>query len=121
MRIWGREPDGKGGYTWVEITTDSNGMNANVYLTALTQVLKLNLLESPFYANYGIPQYQTMITQVFPTYYVMLTQQQYAPFFASLVISPIKNYTGASGHYSPAYNIQAVTKSGAVLNKEIAT
>ncbi|OYV47662.1 MAG: hypothetical protein B7X10_04325, partial [Burkholderiales bacterium 21-58-4] len=67
---------------WVEITTDANGFNDNVYLTTLAQILKLNLGESPFWANYGIPQYQTIMTQVFPDYYAMQTQTQMAPYFA---------------------------------------
>jgi hypothetical protein len=46
----------------VEVTTDANGYNDAVYLTTLSQVLKLNLGESPFYANYGIPQYQSVLT-----------------------------------------------------------
>ena len=111
MRVWGRNSSGD----WVEVTTDTNGQNENIYLTALSQVLKLNLFESPFYANYGVPQYPTMITQVFPNYYVMQIQQQYAPFFASLSITPVKGAT------DPQYNIQAVAKSGAILNPEIAT
>lgn len=114
MRIWGRVPDSTGNLVWTQVTTDANGFNENVYLTALSQVLKLNLLESPFYANYGIPQYQTVMTQVFPNYYVMMIQQQYAPFFASLTISPIR---GAA----PAYNVKVVTQAGAILTKDIAT
>lgn len=115
MRTWGRVPDGSGGLKWIEIATGANGSNEEVYLTALCQVLKLNLLESPFYANYGIPQYPTVITQVFPDYYVMQIQQQYAQFFATLSISPVPNSS------APAYNIRAVTKFGTTLSAEIAT
>ncbi|WP_186267957.1 hypothetical protein [Burkholderia gladioli] len=114
MRTWGRLYNEDGTYQWVAITTDPAGFNDNVYLTTLCQVLKLNLAESPFYANYGIPQYQTVITQVFPDFYAMTTQQQFAPYFASLAI------TRVNGSFPPVYNIQAVAHSGAQLNATVA-
>ena len=101
--------------TWVEITTDSNGYNDSVYLTTLAQCLKLNLGESPFYANYGIPQYQSVMTQVFPDYYTMQTQTQFAPNFASLVITRVPNA------FPPVYNVTAVTHNGAVIGSTIPT
>jgi len=106
-------PDGS--KTWVVIQTDANGYNENVYLTTLAQVLKLNLGESPFYASYGIPQYQTIQTQVMPDYYAMMTQTQFSPFFAGLTISRVQ--TSAA----PLYNVNAVTFSGSILNETIAT
>ncbi len=114
MRTWGRVYDEDGSYQWVAVTTDANGYNDNVYLTDLCQVLKLNLGESPFYANYGIPAQQTVVTQVFPDFYAMTTQQQFAPYFASLAI------TRVNGSFPPVYNIQAVAHSGAQLNATVA-
>lgn len=114
MRTWGRNYALDGSYTWVEVSTDANGYDDNVWLTTLCQTLKLNLGESPFYANYGIPAYQTIVTQVFPDYYVMQTQQQFAPHFASLVISR------QAASFPPVYNITAVCHSGAVLTAEVA-
>lgn len=84
-------------------------------MTTLAQVLKLNLGESPFYANYGIPQVQTILTQVFPDYYVMQTQSQFASFFASLTISRLP------ATLPPEYNVQAVTNYGSVLGANIPT
>lgn len=115
MRTWGRDYNEDGTYQWVEVTTDANGFNENVYLTTLVQALKLNLGESPFYANYGIPQYQTIVTQVMPDYYVMQTQTQFAPYFASLSINRVQ------GSFPPAYQVNAVCHSGAVINQTIAT
>lgn len=131
LELW---PVGKGSYTtygassdvyavnysivpssWVKVDTDTNGYNDNVMLTTLAQVLKLNLGESPFYANYGIPQYQTITTQVFPDYYVMQTQTQFSQYFASLIITRVKGVT------TPTYNIAAITHSGAILNATVAT
>jgi hypothetical protein len=49
MRIFGRTRDVlTGKKTWQEITTDVQGFNDMVMLTALAQCLKLNLGESPF-------------------------------------------------------------------------
>lgn len=115
MRTYGRVTNASGGLTWVEVSTDANGFNDQVYLTALAQVLKLNLGESPFYANYGIPAQQTVVTQVFPDYYAMMTQSQFAPLFASLVISRVP------GSNPPVYNITAVTHSGSILDATIPT
>lgn len=115
MRVYGRTYDVAGNPTWVEVTTDANGFNDDVYLTALAQALKLNLGESPFYANYGVPAHQSVTTQVFPDYYAMITQAQYAPYFASLSITRVPGTT------PPQYTVRAVTHSGAVLNKTIPT
>jgi hypothetical protein len=99
MRTYGRMPIVPGGkpVKWVEVDTDTNGFNDNVYITTLIQVCKLNLNESPFYANYGIPAKQAVIQQVFPDWYVWQIQRQFAPFFASLLVAkepgPIPTYT----------------------------
>lgn len=114
MRTWGRQYSEDGTYQWVEVDTDAAGFNDNVYLTTLVQTLQLNLGESPFFANYGIPAYQTVVTQVFPDFYVMTTQEQFAPLFASLVI------TRAQGSFPPIYNVTAVAHSGAVLTTQVA-
>ena len=90
MRTYGRLTNADGSKTWVEVSTDANGFNDNVYLTTLAQVLKLNLGESPFYATYGIPAYQTVVTQVYPDYYAMLTQEEFAPHFAALTITRVQ-------------------------------
>lgn len=113
MRVYGRTYDSLGKATWVEVSTDANGFNDNVYLTALAQNLQLNLGESPFYANNGIPAQQTIITQVFPDYYAMQAQLQYAQYFASLTISRVAQSN------PPVYNVQAITHSGAILETNI--
>lgn len=67
------------------------------------------------YANFGIPQYQTIVTQVFPTFYTSQTQSQFAPYFASLTIVQAPNTL------PPLYNVTANCHSGAILNAQIAT
>ncbi len=109
MRTYGRIANEDGSKTWVEVTTDSAGFNDSVWLTTLAQCLKLNLGESPFFSNYGIPQYQTIMTQVFPDYYAMQIQTQFAPYFASLTINRVQNTS------PPVYNVTAVCHNGAIL------
>lgn len=115
MRTWGRIYNEDGTYQWVQVSTDANGNNDQVYLTALAQALQLNLNESPLYANVGIPQQQTIISQVLPDFYVMQIQKLFAPFFASLTVTRVQ------GSDPPTYNIKAVSHSGAILGNQIAT
>lgn len=116
MRTWGRigQVNGIGG-TWVEVTPDANGDTSNIYLTTLVQCLKLNLGESPFYGNYGIPAQQSVVTQVMPDFYAAQTQTQFAPYFASLTIQRLLGAT------TPTYAVRAVCPSGAVLTTTVAT
>jgi hypothetical protein len=113
MRTFGRTQDVlTGKKTWWVVTTDINGFNDSVYLTALAQVLKLNLGESPFFANYGIPAHPSVVTQIFPDYYMARTQQQFAGFFASLILTSIPNAVDDDGRPAPAYNISILTNYG---------
>jgi hypothetical protein len=116
MRTYGRvgQVNGLGG-TWVVVSTDADGFNDQVYFTTLIQCLKLNLGESPIYSNYGIPARQSVVTQVFPDFNASLTQTQFAPYFASLVITRVQ------GSFPPVYNVSAVGHSGAILNTQVAT
>ena len=115
MRVWGRIFNPNGSYSWTNVTTDSNGNNDLVMLTALIQCLLLNLEESPFYANYGIPQIPTIMSQIYPDFYVNQIQKQYAPNFASLTIARI------SLSNPPTYKIQVITHAGVQLSAEIAS
>ena len=89
----------------MQVSTDAHGYNDAVMLTTLIQTFKLNLGESPFYANYGIPAHQTIIQQVAPDYYINYIQQLFAPNFASLQIS--KTNTNP-----PTYAVAVTTKQG---------
>jgi hypothetical protein len=115
MRCWGRQYSENGTYQWVPVETQSNGLNDAFYITALAQCIKLNLGESPIYANAGIPQFTTIATQTFPDFYMSRIQQQYAQYFASLTI------TRVPGSLPPQYNVAAVTHSGAVISQNIPT
>lgn len=114
MRTWGRVTDANGNKTWVAVETDENGDSSYVWLTTLIQTLKLGLGESPFYAQYGIPAQQSIVQQVYPDYYVNMTQQQFAGYFASLTISKV------DGVINPTYNIEAVFFNGVSIQENIA-
>jgi hypothetical protein len=114
VRTWGRISDGAGGLKWVEVSTAANGDNSAVYITWLIQVLKLNLNESPFYADWGIPGYPAVAQQVPPDHYVQLTQQRFAQYFASLVIARVADNP-------PTYSVNLLTKQGAALSLTIPT
>ena len=100
--------------TWIEVQTDANGFNDAVYVTAMIQELKLNLGESPFWGNRGIPAVPSVVQQVAPDYYSYLIQQRYAPFFASLVLSR-STVSSGKGLFVPTYQINVVTNQGSQL------
>jgi hypothetical protein len=114
MRTYGRIVNSSGALVWQEVDTDTAGFNDLVYLTTLCQVLQLSLNESPFYSTFGIPQVQTILQQIYPDYYVQMTQQTFAPYFASLLI------TKQAGTTSPTYNVAVTTHQGAKLTATVA-
>lgn len=95
------------------VTTDNNGFNDSVMLTTLAQVLKLNLSESPFFANYGIPAHPSIVSQIAPDFYMNRTQQQFAGYFASLILTRVPNAVDQDGRPAPAYEISLLTNYGA--------
>lgn len=112
MRTYGRVYSPNGTYKWVVVTTDANGFNDLVYVTTLIQVLKLNLAESPFYSNWGLPAKQSVLQQIAPDFQMALTQQQFAPYFAALTLAK-------TAAYPPTYRINAVTHQGSIISVEI--
>lgn len=122
MRTFGRIvpnplfPDVK---KWVEVDTDANGFNDMVFLTTLIQVIKLNLGESPFFANYGIPAHQSVVTQIAPDLYMSRIQQQFAANFLSLIISKQPNAVDADGVPAPSYLVTVITRYGATLSVQV--
>ena len=120
MRTYGRrlvdplQPDGP--KEWVVVTTDAQGFNDLVYVTTLAQVLKLNLGESPFWANYGIPARDSVIQQIYPDFFASRTQEQFASYFASLIISRRNiELVGREGP-TPVYDVNVITHQGVRLN-----
>lgn len=112
MRTYGRVYDEFGNYQWIEVDTDANGFNDAVMLTTLIQCLKLNPGESPFFANYGVPSYQSVVTQVFPDFYVARTQSQFAPYFAALTIKK-------QSLPAPYYDVNITTHAGSTISVQV--
>lgn len=95
---------------WVEVDPDASGFNDSIYLTTLCQVLQLNLGESPFYADWGLPAYQSVQQQYQPDFWVNLTQQRFSPYFMFLGINkvPMQNPD------TPVYNVTVGFQNGAM-------
>lgn len=106
MRTYGKNSNGQ----WVEIDNTSY-----IWLATLAQTLRLNQGESPFYANYGIPANDSVMTQVAPNAAINRTQQQFAPYFASLAV--YKDPTLVE----PTYRISAVFQNGTTIQTSVAT
>ncbi len=110
MRVYGRRPvdlsDPDGPKEWVVVETTPQGMNDGVHITALAQTFKLNLNESPFWANFGIPARDTILQQIWPDFYVTFIQQYYSQFFASLIVTPVRE------SFEPYYRAQVTTHQG---------
>jgi hypothetical protein len=116
MRTYGRIPanplEPNGPTKWTVIETDANGFNDLVYVTTLIQVFLLNLGESPFWANYGIPARQSVLQSIPPDFAVAFTQQRFANYFANLTITKIANTP-------PTYRAAVLTHQGVVLKTDI--
>jgi hypothetical protein len=119
MRTYGRivpDPLFPATKKWVEVDTDANGYDDMVWLTTLIQVIKLNLNESPFYSNYGIPAHSSIISQLAPDYYMNYIQQAFAGYFMFLSITSVPNALDPDGVPSPGYNVTVITQYGAFLS-----
>lgn len=109
MRTYGRITNADGSKTWVEVTTDANGFDDDVWLTTLCQNFLLNLGESPFYAQCGLPAQPTIVGQVQPDFYVSRIQQQFSPFFANLVVAKQQSNP-------PTYKVNVTKHNGAKVS-----
>ena len=139
MRIYGRIPvpfppsgivDSQqfqyGNYQWVVIQTDANGSDDYCYITALIQCLRLNLNESPFWAQFGLPAETLVMMQVQPDYYTYFIQNFFSQFFASLIISkrpqvPTNESFAVGGipYTTPIYDISIVRHDGTIYNNSV--
>jgi hypothetical protein len=115
MRTYGRVNG-----AWVVVETDAQGNDDLVYASTLLQCLQMTPGESPFFADHGIPAQQSVVTQVYPDYYVALMQSKFAKHFTSLSISRA-NAQSQGAQANPSYTINLVTHRGALLNQTVAT
>lgn len=113
MRTYGRvapDPLYPDRLEWRVVETDENGLNDMVYVTALCQVLKLNLGESPFWAQFGLPARDSVMQQFAPDLYVARTQRYFGPFFTALLVVKVEAA-------DPTYRVAITTHNGVVLNR----
>ncbi len=107
-RVWGLKAG-----AWTAFETDSSGSDDLPNLIWLQNALLLNTNESPFYADWGIPVRRTLITGIFPGYYVALTQNRFSKYFASCVITQATSTVVTNISYS----VNVTTKSGFTFNQ----
>ena len=119
MRTYGRVYSAPNVYTWTEVQTDANGLNDYVYTTGFVQECKLNLGESPFWANRGIPAVPSLIQQVAPDYYMTLMQQRYAPFFLNITIVRVPGGEDSKGKPAPFYRTNITTHYGVQIELNV--
>lgn len=136
MRVWGRTYDALGNGKWVAVETDSNGFDDYPHITALVQAIRLNLNESPFWGQFGLPARQAILQQQPPDYNMQFIANYFSQFFASLVISraPIappggtfrtqqqNRPAGAQDAYdpTPTYFVQILRKDGSTFEATVA-
>jgi len=104
---------GKINNVWSTVQTDANQHDDYVWITTLLNNLNLVLGESPLYAQNGIPAQDSLVTQVFPDFYVSKMQQEFAPHFFSLKIYKTQSRT-------PTYQVDLITKKGTAINQVVA-
>ena len=128
MRTYGRTEDVLTGIKrWWVVTTDFDGFNDSVYLTDLAQVCKLNLGESPFFADWGIPAHPSIMTQVYPNFYLARIQQRFSSRFASCILTPLPVDQGTEDSYAfgqggapaPRYYINVLTNYGSRIGVQV--
>jgi hypothetical protein len=115
MRTYVRVTAEDGTKSWGVIDTRAGDSEDAIYLTTLTQVLQLSPGESPFFANYGVPYIQSILTQILPDLFISRTQQQFAQYFAALTVKR------ASAFPVPTYDISLTTKTGVVISMPVPT
>lgn len=113
-RTWTGKIPGQGTPTWTVVETDESGNNEYLFVSWLIQVIQLVLGESPFYADWGIPAIQSVIQQIFPDFYINVTQQKFQSYFASLIISKVPNTK------QPTYTVNIMLTNGTAFNATIA-
>lgn len=102
MRIWTRQHQPDGTRRWVAV--DRN----QATIAWLQNALLLQLGESPFWADWGIPVNKTLVSRIWPDYYMTLTQERFADYFASLTITQDPN----PADDNPTYRITALFPDG---------
>lgn len=102
MGIWTRQYQPDGTRRWVSVRDNQ------AIIAWLQNALLLQLGESPFWADWGLPVTQMLVTQVWPDYYVHMTKQRFEDYFTSLRITR----DTAQDSAEPSYTISALFADG---------
>lgn len=102
MRVWTRVMGSDGKRTWQPVDNDQGN------IAWLQNSLLLQLGESPFWADWGIPVQQTLVSRVWPDYYLNMTQQRFRDVFPTLQITRRDGGNGAD----PVYDISIILNDG---------
>jgi hypothetical protein len=97
------------------VTTDQNGQDDLVWAVTLAQCFYLSPGESPFFAQYGIPAVQSVLSQVPPDFYVSRMQSLFSSHFASLIVSRLPNQPSTLKEAPvPTYRVGIVSHQGSI-------
>lgn len=102
MRVWTRQHQPDGTQQWKSVD------NKQASIAWLQNALLLQLGESHFWADWGLPVTQNIVTQIWPDYYVNLTQNRFSDYFASLRIT----HDSTSTEDNPVYQVAAIFPDG---------
>lgn len=108
MRVWTRVRQSDGTRRWQAV----DGDQANI--AWLQNALLLQLGEAPFNAEWGLPIRDTLVTQVWPDYYVNLTKQRFRDTFPMLQITRERNGKQADLGYS----VRALLNDGTLYSSK---
>ncbi|GBQ07532.1 hypothetical protein [Saccharibacter floricola] len=106
MRVWTRIKQPDGSRRWQAV----DGDEANI--AWLQNALLLQLGEAPFSTDWGIPVSQTLVTRIWPDYYLNLTQERFRETFPMLQITRQQN----DSNPNPSYVIRALLNDGTVYS-----
>ena len=98
---------------------DSNGNivtvtnTDEVALLCLIHTIKTNPREMPFHNDIGIPDQESVVAQVLPTYHMNIIIERFKKYFDDLKITKIEDYPKF------AYQIDVTLKNGTELTRVV--
>ncbi|QDH14162.1 hypothetical protein E3E12_08125 [Formicincola oecophyllae] len=104
MRVWTRQWQPGGKRRWVATTGNQ------ALIAWLQNALLLELGESPFHVDWGIPVTNSLVTRIWPTFYLEQTVGRFRDYFASLQVAPTAGADTENG--PPDYTISAIFTDG---------
>ena len=85
--------------------------NDEVALLCLIHTLKANPREMPFHSDIGIPDQESVVAQVLPTFHANVVVERFKKYFNDLRVTKIEDYPKFS------YQIDVVMKNGVEITR----